>query len=47
MNTLWKHRGYFGSGEVSTKDNYLFGKLQFIRALVNYEGETEAVPEAA
>lgn len=42
MNTLLKHRGYYGSIEISPEDNCLFGKLQFIRALVSYEGETVA-----
>lgn len=42
MNTLLQHRGYYGSIEVSPEDNCLFGKLQFIRALVSYEGETVA-----
>ncbi len=42
-----KHRGYYGSIEASTEDNCLFGKLLFIRALVNYEGETVAELQAA
>jgi len=42
MNTLLEHRGYYGSIEISREDNCLFGKLQFIRALVSYEGETVA-----
>lgn len=42
MSTLLQHRGYYGSIEASPEDNCLFGKLQFIRALVSYEGETVA-----
>ncbi len=42
MSTMLKHRGYFGSIEASPEDNCLFGKLQFIRSLVSYEGETVA-----
>lgn len=42
MSKLLQHRGYFGSIEASPEDNCLFGKLQFIRALVSYEGETVA-----
>ena len=42
MSTMLRHRGYFGSIEASPEDNCLFGKLQFIRALVSYEGETVA-----
>ena len=47
MSSMLKYRGYYGSIEVSTEDNCLFGKLQFIRALVNYEGETVAELEKA
>jgi predicted HicB family RNase H-like nuclease len=42
MSTLLQHRGYYGSIEASPEDNCLFGKLQFIRALVSYEGDTVA-----
>ncbi|WP_397450965.1 type II toxin-antitoxin system HicB family antitoxin [Pseudomonas sp. NA-150] len=42
MNTMLQHRGYYGSIEASPEDNCLFGKLQFIRALVSYEGTTVA-----
>jgi len=41
MNTFLQHRGFQGSIEVSPEDNCLFGKLQFIPALVSYEGRTE------
>jgi predicted HicB family RNase H-like nuclease len=44
---MLKYRGYYGSIEVSTEDNCLFGKLQFIRSLVNYEGQTVAELEKA
>lgn len=39
---LMKHKGYFGSISASVEDNCLFGKLEFIRPLVNYEGNTPA-----
>lgn len=42
MGTLLQHRGYYGSIEASPEDECLFGKLQFIRALISYEGETVA-----
>lgn len=42
MSAMLQHRGYFGSIEASPEDNCLFGRLQFIRSLVNYEGETVA-----
>jgi predicted HicB family RNase H-like nuclease len=47
MNSILKYRDYYGSIEVSTEDNCLFGKLRFIRSLVNYEGETVAELEMA
>jgi predicted HicB family RNase H-like nuclease len=47
VNNLLQHRGYYGSIEASTEDNCLFGKLLFIRALVNYEGDTVAELQAA
>lgn len=37
---LLRYKGYYGSVEVSTEDNCLFGKLEFINPLVNYEGES-------
>ncbi|PAU87572.1 toxin-antitoxin system HicB family antitoxin [Pseudomonas sp. WN033] len=47
MNNMLKYRGYYGSIEASPEDNCLFGKLQFIRALVSYEGVTVAELEQA
>ncbi len=47
MGVTLKHRGYHGSIEASAGDNCLFGRLQFIRSLVNYEGETIAELEQA
>ena len=40
---MFEYKGYFGSIDASVEDGILFGKLEFISALVNYEGET--VPE--
>lgn len=42
MSTMLQYRGYYGSIEASPEDNCLFGKLQFIRSLVSYEGDTVA-----
>lgn len=42
MSRLLEHRGFYGSIEVSPEDNCLFGKLQFITALVSDEGQTAA-----
>ena len=41
MNML-SYKGYYGSIEASVEDNCLYGKLEFISALVNYEGDTVA-----
>ncbi len=40
MGNVLKYKGYFGSIEASPEDDCLFGKLQFIRDLVSYEGHT-------
>lgn len=37
---MLEYKGYYGSIEASVEDNVLFGQLEFISALVNYEGET-------
>jgi len=37
---LLKYKGYFGSFEASVEDNCLYGKLEFIRSLVTFEGTT-------
>jgi len=42
MAQTLKYKGYIGSIEASPEDNCLFGKLVFIRPLVNYEGVTVA-----
>ena len=41
---LMTYKGYFGGLEPSVEDGVLHGKLEFINALVSFEGET--VPEA-
>ncbi|NVZ24859.1 type II toxin-antitoxin system HicB family antitoxin [Pseudomonas gingeri NCPPB 3146 = LMG 5327] len=47
MTNQMHYKGYYGSIEASVEDNCLFGKLQFIRALVSYEGQTVAELETA
>jgi len=39
---LMRYNGFFGSINASVEDNCLYGKLEFIRPLVNYEGNTPA-----
>lgn len=40
MNPLLQYRGYFGSIEASAEDDCLYGKAQFVWALISYEGQT-------
>lgn len=37
---MLEYKGYYGSVSISLEDNCLFGKLEFIRPLVNFEGQT-------
>lgn len=37
---MLEYKGYYGSIDASVEDGVLFGKLEFISALVNYEGDT-------
>ena len=39
MNLL-KYKGYIGDIQASVEDDVLYGKLQYISALVTYEGKT-------
>lgn len=39
MNTL-KYKGFIGSVSFSEADNVLFGKIEGIKGLVNFEGES-------
>jgi predicted HicB family RNase H-like nuclease len=47
MARLLEYKGYYGSIDVSPEDNCLFGKLEFINALVSYEAETVRALETA
>ena len=44
---MLEYKGYLGSVEAAIEDGVLFGKLEFISALVNYEGETVKALQAA
>ena len=37
---LLRYKGFYGSIEVSLEDDCLFGQLEFIDPLVNYEAQT-------
>lgn len=37
---LMEYKGYYGSYELSVEDSVFFGKVEFIKDLISYEGET-------
>ena len=37
---LLEYKGYFGSCEIDPEDDILYGKVEFIKDLVSYEGHT-------
>lgn len=39
MSEYMEYKGYLGTVEYSAEDHCLYGKLAFIRALVNYEAQ--------
>lgn len=40
MKNLIKYKHYYGSVEFDEEDMIFFGKVQFVRALISYEGQT-------
>lgn len=42
MKNTMEYKGYTGSVEYSDEDGIFFGKVQFIRALISYEGSNAA-----
>jgi predicted HicB family RNase H-like nuclease len=42
MTDMMEYKGYLGSVHYSSEDHAFFGKLEFIRALVNYEATNVA-----
>ncbi|OGI00520.1 MAG: hypothetical protein A2Y25_00420 [Candidatus Melainabacteria bacterium GWF2_37_15] len=40
MKNLMEYKGYLGSVEYSEEDDCLLGKIQGIRSLISYEGQT-------
>ena len=40
MNGVMQYKGYTGSVEFSEEDKLLYGKVQGIRSLISYEGES-------
>ena len=42
MKDLIQYKGYYGSVHYSDVDQVLFGKIEYIRSLINYEGTDAA-----
>jgi len=40
MSNMMEYKGYLGSIEYSKEDDCLYGKVQGIRGLISYEGES-------
>lgn len=40
MKDIIHYKGYYGSVHYSDEDQVFFGKIEYIRSLVNYEGTT-------
>lgn len=38
MKDMMKYKGYFGSVHYSDEDEVFYGKVEFIRSLISYEG---------
>lgn len=38
MKDMMKHKGYWGSVHFNDEDDVFYGRIEFIRALVSYEG---------
>ena len=42
MKDMLKYKGYYGSIHLDEDDLILYGKVEFIKALINYEGDSAA-----
>lgn len=47
MKDMIRHKGYFGSVHYNAEDRVFYGKIEFIRSLVSYEGRDADSLEAA
>lgn len=47
MKDMLKHKGYFGSVHYNAEDRVFYGKIEFIRSLVSYEGRDADSLEAS
>lgn len=47
MRDMMEHKGYYGSVSYDDQDRIFYGKLEFIRGLVSYEGRDVATLPSA
>ena len=47
MKDMLSYKGYFGSIHYNQKDRIFYGKIEFIRALISYEGKDGDTLESA
>lgn len=47
MKNMMRYKGYYGSIDFEPEDLIFYGKLEFINALVSFEGETAKEIDAA
>ena len=47
MKNMMRYKGYYGSIDFDSEDLIFYGKLEFIKALVSFEGETAREIDAA
>lgn len=47
MKDMMQHKGYYGSVSYDDEDQIFYGKLEFIRGLISYEGRDVASLRAA
>ncbi len=45
MKDMIQYKGYYGSVHYSDDDQVFYGKIEYIKSLVNYEGSTEVIIE--
>lgn len=47
MKAMMRYKGYFGSVRYDDEDRIFFGRIEFVRALVSYEGTDAATLRSA
>ena len=47
MSDLMQHRGYLGSVRYSAEDHVFYGKVEYVRALITFEGADVATLESS